>query len=234
MAKQKSDKLFFHLRVTEHRDLKGDRDLKNRKIKKYRVRKEKIHVVVRDPKNPSIVLQDYHTTVKAYQTRYNEGNVIRWSTSYYAKNEAEVKVLLGRSIKRNKRTRRTDISAVSQMVQGEVTDRYRSFLKQGSKISRSAKFGNTMRTANSVKKSNREKIFNAMLSRLELDYALIGSPKKRHDKKKKGVVVQSKKQKEFIKGRFRLTFDEREAQKKFKPRKVKRSEHLQKRRMKRK
>jgi len=235
MSKRKN-RLFYNLRVTEHRDLKGKRDIENRKVKKFKVAVIKLHIVELDPKNPAHVLRDYHTKVRAYQTRYNEGNVIRWSTSYYPKNEVEVKALLQHAIKKNKKTKRSDISAISQMVEGEVTDRYRSFLRKGSKISKSAKFVNVKRTASKVKKANRAVDFHRDLSRLELDYLQIAPAKKRKGRKivSSPIKLTPKERAAQQKGKFKLTFDEQQAQKKFKPRKITHAEALQKRRMRRK
>lgn len=230
MAKKKKSSIFYHLRVTEHKDLKGERDYEHRKIKKFRVTKKRLHIVKYDPTNPSIILEDYHTTVKAYRTRYNEGNVIRWSTSYYVKNPHEIEALIRKSVSENKKTRRTDISAIAQLIQGGVTNKWRSYLKKGSFISTTAKFVNVKRTASTVKKQNKESDFKRHLSRLELDYR-IGSQSAGRKRRKRQAVIASERPSEA--GRLKLRYEEKEAieARGFKPRKVKKSEKLQKRRM---
>jgi hypothetical protein len=239
MAKKRKAKkeLFYHVRITEHKDLPKREPIpfKKRKVTK-KIVKMIARVIERDPMEREIVTADYIKKFKGYETIYDEGNVIRYSKSYYVKNKEEAKVLLQRAIKHNKKTKRTDISAIAQMIEGDMP-RTGEKLKAGTKLSKTAKFINVKRTAKQATKGNRFVDFENDLEELELEMEVSPPPSKKGRKgKRKNVNKKDLKlsQQERTRGRIVESRKERLRKEEFTPRKVTKAEREQFKRIKKK
>lgn len=235
MAKKRKE-LFYHVRITEHKDIPKGKPLsiKERKVTR-KIVKTVARVLERDPIEKEVIHADYVKKFKGYETIYHEGNVIRYSKSYYVKTQEEAKVLLQRSIKQNKKTKRTDISAIAQMIEGDIP-RVGGKLKAGTKLSKPAKFVNVKRTAKQARKHNNFIDFENDLDTLELEMEVSPPPDKRKRKGMKKVTQKEREkrlsQQEQTRGRVVESRKERLQKQEFKPRKVTKREWEQLKRIK--
>ena len=173
--KKPKRKLEYIVRVTTHRHLKGE----------HRKKQDQ-------PKLSRRKLVD-----GSYKTEYHEGDVIRSTKVYYFKNRNEIREHLERVVKKFKRSKQNDISIVTQLAQGNFSNRYKGKLRRvkGNKITKSARMYSIERKKKATEIRSKLVSLDRDISKLDISDStdLIlrsrrkGITRKKHEKKKSNL-----------------------------------------------